>query len=63
MLHQGTVIPTRTIVRNYQKLFKEEASGKVLWDLAQQARQLTEGKELPTDLSTRHDDYLWETND
>jgi hypothetical protein len=42
---------------------KEEASGKALWELAQKARQLSEGKELPTDLSTRHDYYLWEAND
>jgi len=42
---------------------KEEASGQALLALAQKARKLTAGKDLPTDLSTRHDAYLWETNE
>src|SRR5947208_2926432 len=42
---------------------QEEASGQALLALAQKARQLTQDKDLPTDLSTRHDAYLWETNE
>jgi hypothetical protein len=42
---------------------KEEASGQALLSLAQKARKLTKGQALPTDLSTQHDAYLWETNE
>jgi 5'-deoxynucleotidase YfbR-like HD superfamily hydrolase len=42
---------------------KEEASGQALLSLSQAARKLTTEKELPTDLSTRHDAYLWDQTD
>src|SRR5438045_7643339 len=42
---------------------QEEASGQALLALAHKARKLTEGQDLPTDLSTRHDAYLWEAKD
>lgn len=37
-----------------------EQGAKTLLALSQEARMLLKGKDLPTDLSERHDYYLWE---
>lgn len=42
---------------------QEEASDQALLILTQKARKLTAGQDLPPDLSTRHDAYLWKTNE
>jgi hypothetical protein len=57
----GTKVALIT-VKDLEKLskMKRKESAKTLLSLAHEARKLTKDEQLPTDLSERHDEYLWE---
>ena len=54
-------------IEDFQELqeMRKKSSAQNLLDWAHDMQELLKGEKLPTDLSTRHDYYLWEegTND